>query len=499
MPSKRKQRYHEFEPSSVQKQFLNDTSKQVLLYGGFGGGKTRTMCEKLYKMNMKYPGNRALLTRSHFSDVKKSTVEQSLLEDVIPDSHIPEGGHNKSSHVIKHLTGEYGPNGEPIMSEIHYHGLGSQGTGSNDGLPRKVSGMQFGVIGVDEATETTESQYTQLIGRLRYTGRTVGDKKYRIPFRQMILSTNPAGKSHYLYRKFFDEGVGSKYHLRPHDNPGVPEDYVEQLEDNYSGVFYERYVAGKWVGTDDVVFDEYDSRKHEVDMGLLDSLGFTRSPIHQNMIVPPEDWDVYRGVDFGYPSPMVVQWWACPPQERTDETEEAGIRRGEGDLGPLVMFREFYQSETLVEDVADRIRDWSKDLSINQTFADPAQAQDRETLSRHGVSSTEAMKDVWNGIQAVKGEMSREYFDADIPGILFYEDARINAEDSNLKSDNKPTKTTQEIHKYEWKSNADKPKKRDDHGMDAMRYVVYTLAQNAMGPSRSEMEDWESLFNSGGF
>lgn len=487
--TRQRQRYHEFSPSDTQREFFADTGKQVLVYGGFGGGKTRTMCEKIYKLNMKYPGNRALICRSHFSDVKGSTIQQCLLEDVIPDDHIPDGGHNKSEHVIRHFTGEFGPAGEPILSEIHYHGLGSSGSGSNDGLPRKVSGMQFGTIGIDEATETTESQYVQLVGRLRYDGKTVGNKKYTVPFRQIIAATNPAGPNHYLHQKFFEDEVGSKYHLRPHDNPGIPDDYVQQLEENYSGVFYERYVLGNWVGTEEVVYDEFDRRKHEQNLGILKTIdeGWEYSEVHPNFISPPEDWEVYRSIDFGYPSPMVVQWWARPPNEMR-----------EGDIGPLVLFREFYQSETLVEDVAERIRIWSKDLDIIQTYADPAQASDRETLSRHGVSSTEARKDVWNGIQAVKSEMGREYYDGDIPGILFYEDALINPVDDALDDDNKPTCTIDEIGSYEWKDNdTDTPVKEDDHGMDAKRYCVYSLAQEGKNMSREEMEEWEQVFNNG--
>lgn len=491
--TRRKERYHDFTPTDTQQQFLNDTAKQVLLYGGFGGGKTLTLNEKIFALNLKYPGNRALICRSHFSDVKGSTIQQSLLEEVIPDSYIPEGGHNKSEHVIKHYTGEYGPNGEPILSEIHYHGLGSSGSGSNDGLPRKISGMEFGTIGIDEATETTEAQYTQLVGRLRYSGRTVGDRRYKIPFRQIIASTNPAGPNHYLYRKFFEDEVGTRYHLRPQDNPGTPDGYVEQLRENYSGVYYERYVEGRWVGTEDIVYDEFDNRTHVVDLDALVerwSDGWERSPHYPDMIRPPDEWEVYRAIDFGYPSPMCVQWWARPPEGGWSDSSER--------IGPLVMFREFYKSETLVEDVADKIAEWSKDLSVRQTFADPAQANDRETLRRHGVSSTEAEKDVWNGIQRVKSELGHTYGPDAVPGVCFRRDALVNPPDSELAGANKPTRTTEEIPGYEWRDGeGDTPRKRHDHGVDTMRYLIYSLAQRGPAPSREQMEEWEEMFNDG--
>jgi len=47
--------------SQAQKDFMNYTGKQALLYGGFGGGKTRTGNERGYLLNVKYPGNRGLI------------------------------------------------------------------------------------------------------------------------------------------------------------------------------------------------------------------------------------------------------------------------------------------------------------------------------------------------------------------------------------------------------------------------------------------------------
>ena len=417
--------------SPTQMDFMNYTGKQALLYGGFGGGKTRTGCERGYLLGMKYPGNRGLVVRSKSSDVKGSTIEQSMLEEVIPDSHIPDDpskGHNQTKRVIRHRTGKTSRFGEPIMSEIHYHGLDSTGSNSNDGLPRKISGMQFGWIFVDEATELSEQDWVQLLGRLRYDGKTVGDKKYTVPFRQIYGATNPAGPNHWLYEKFFSEEAEQDpdretFHLKAEDNPGVPQDYVDDMKSNYSGVYYERYVLGNWVGTSDAIYDDFDRREHVRDLSGLQKLdeNWSLSSLDGiNHPVPPENWKVFRGIDFGYPSPLVVTWWARSPD------------------GMYVMFREFYQSKTLVEEAAEYIKRFSEDLSVDQTFADPAQASDRETLQRNGVSSSKAKKDVWNGIQEVKGILSKDK-------LYFYEDALIHQPDQNLDGDNKPNRTVDEI------------------------------------------------------
>ena len=472
--------------SEEQLKFMNYTGKQALLYGGFGGGKTRTGNERGYLLNQKYPGNRGLIVRSKSSDVKGSTIEQSLLEEVIPDSHVPDDpsrGHNQTKRVIRHRTGTTTRFGEPVMSEIHYHGLDSAGSNSNDGLPRKISGMQFGWIFVDEATELSEQDWVQLLGRLRYDGKVVGDKKYTVPFRQIFGATNPAGPNHWLYQKFFsDEAKQDKnratFHLKAEDNPGVPDDYVQDMRENYSGVYYERYVLGNWVGTSDAIYDEFDRREHVKDLKGLRELddGWEMSPLDGiNHPRPPEDWNVYRSVDFGYPSPMVVQWWARSPQDE------------------FVLFREFYQSGTLVEEAAEHIKRFSEDLDISQTFADPAQASDRETLQRNGVSSSKAKKDVWNGIQEVKGCFKDGK-------LFFYDDSLVHPPDKDLDGDKKPFRTVDEIPGYEWKgSSDDKPRKKDDHGCDSMRYCIYSVMGQGGGISEDFMEEMEEMFNGGGF
>lgn len=444
---------------------------------------TRACLEKVYRLNLKYPGNRALIVRSNFSDVKSSTVQQKLLEEVIPESHYSDDMHNKTEHVIEHYTGLKDDYGRPVTSEIRYEGLDSKGSRSNDGLPRRISGMEFGTIFIDEATETTESDYVQLIGRLRYQGTERAGKRYSVPLRQLIAATNPADRSHYLYDRFWERNDDNrqKYHLKAADNPGVDDQYVQQMKDNYQGVFYERYVEGKWVGTDDVIFENFDRRNYVVGLNRLTDLadGWTRSNFSPlaSQITPPDEWSIYRAIDFGYPSPTTCQWWAVSPEQN-----EQGQQR-------YVLFRELYQSEMLIDDVADMIKQYSQDLDVETTFADPAQSDNRETLRRKGITSRAANKDVWNGIQETKAKMGGRI--DDVPQLLFCEDSLIHRPDEELSDANKPARVIDEFSAYEWKEGSDQPKKTDDHGIDSMRYLIYSLADGS-GPSFDDMRDLAS-------
>lgn len=475
----------EFDPTPTQEKFMKCTDKQVLLSGSFGAGKTRVGCEKGFYLNLRFPGNRGLIVRDNFTDLRASTIEQTLIEEVIPESHLHN--HHKTKHKIKHFTEARGENGEPIMSEIHYHGLDE----SNDqDLPTKIGGQQYGWVFVDEGIEVTKGAWVQLLGRLRYSGKEKAGKRYEVPLRQIFTATNPASKAHWLYRWFFDEGKGTWFKMTARELsdhvPTVPDDYVKTMEDNYEGMYFDRYVKGEWVASQGLVYGEYDQDVHHRHYKTLPRAqdwtvqGFHEYGEYEHVrITPPDDWQVYRSIDFGYRNPFVCQYWAYWPDGQKH-----------------VMFREIYRTETLVEDLASEIKTLSSDVSIAKTFADPAQKEDRETLSRHGVETDEAKKDVSAGIQEVKSLLSKD--DNNDVDMMFLKGALAHKPDPDIDESNDPISTIEEIVDYQWKDGKDEPEDGNDHGMDTLRYYAHTISQQTQ-VSRDEMERLEEIFNSGVF
>lgn len=492
--AKQKVRELSFEPLPTQEEFMLSTADQVLLSGAFGAGKSRIGCEKGYYLNLMYPGNRGLIVRKSLKDVKGSTINQTLLPEVIPRSHIPDKvtvkdrkvkGHTKRENIIRHYTGTTDPNGDPVLSEIYYYGIEGGRNARDDDLPEKIGSTAFGWIFVDEGTELERGEWNQLYGRLRYKGKRQGGKLYGVPFRQIFTATNPDAPTHWMHEHFYDEGKGEYYEMNLHDNPHLPDQYVENLEQNLSGIYYERYVEGNWVGAEGIVYSEFDPAKHVKDYESVpraEQWQYHGEEDYSNgeksiYVTPPPDWTIYRAIDFGYRNPFVCQYWAQSPDDE------------------WVLFREIYQSEKLVEDLANRILALTPDgRKVGRTVADH-DAEQADVLKRHGVETMPAKKDVEGGIQSVKSVLKPN--DKGQPSLYFMRGARAHKPDQQLKLNDRPLKTLDEVYGYEWEDDdEEEPAKEDDHGMDAMRYLIHTVTG---GPAMTteEMEEWEKAINEG--
>lgn len=234
-----------------------------------------------------------------------------------------------------------------------------------------------------------------------------------------------------------------------------------------SGHMRERFFEGKWVGAEGLIYTEYRAERN-----LIDSF-----PI-------PKDWTRYIAIDFGYNNPFVCQWWA------------------EDNDGRLYLYRELYGTNTPVEDWAHEIYELSREETFKSIVCDH-DLEDRATLERHmGHAFEECIggreKDFWKvptkrtptvgadkerksvlaGIQQVQSRLKPAGDGR--PRLFFMRNALVRP-DELLLAAKKPTCTTDEIDAYIWDEIhsgrlgdrvLDMPRKENDHGMDAMRYIV---------------------------
>lgn len=409
-----------YRPFGAARDLLFNRSDEVLLSGPAGTGKSRACLEKLHLCAEKYPGCRILIlrkTRVSLTDTGLVTFESH----VVPERHpILEGPTRATRRAYTY------PNG----SEIVLGGMDS---------PIKVMSSEYDISYVQEATELDEGEWESITTRLR---------NGKVPYQQLVADCNPGPRTHWLKRRC-DAGSTVMLHSRHEDNPRLydadkgtwtpeGEAYIARL-DRLSGSRYERLRKGLWVSAEGLVYEDYDANIHLVDRFDV-----------------PGDWKRYLVIDFGYTNPFVAQWWAEDPD------------------GRLVLYREIYHTQRLVEDHAREIKRLSQGEPKYDSVICDHDAEGRATLERHlGVKTTAATKSLSPGIQAVQTRL-RPAGDKK-PRLTIMRDSLVRR-DQDLFEAKKPCSTAEEFEGYVWsdKSRKEEPVKEDDHGCLVAETLVTT-------------------------
>ncbi len=152
---------------------------------------------------------------------------------------------------------------------------------SSNGDEKKVQGDSFAYVYSDELTTHTPLFFDMLKSRL--------DKGYSI----CDFTCNPENSNHWV-KKFIDDENIDKHitNFCIDDNPFLDKTFVDNLKKEYEGtVFYDRYILGKWVNAEGIVFPMFANSL------LKDNSNYNRYML--------EDINNYRythiciGVDFG--------------------------------------------------------------------------------------------------------------------------------------------------------------------------------------------------------
>lgn len=115
----------------------------------------------------------------------------------------------------------------------------------------KIRGMTLQGVLCDELTLFTEDFFTMLLSRLSMPGA------------KLFGTTNPDHPNHWLMRKYLrrkDELDMLVVQFLIDDNIALDREYVEQLKREYTGVYYDRFILGKWVAAEGVVYGQFADR-----------------------------------------------------------------------------------------------------------------------------------------------------------------------------------------------------------------------------------------------
>lgn len=424
-----------FRPYGVALDLMLSREPEILIEGPAGTGKSRVALEKLHLVAQNYPGMRGLIarkTRKSITQSTKVTFESKVLTE----------------HERPHFHG---------MDQEYRYSNGSRiiVAGLND--PERIKSSEYDFIYVNEGTEATAEEYEIL---------TTRNRNGVMPYQQIVVDANPDAPKHWLNQRA-ERGAMLRLLSKHEDNPSITPEYLAKL-DLLTGVRYKRLRLGLWVAAEGMVFEEWDHSRHVIPPFAI-----------------PAKWRRFISVDFGYTNPFVAQWWAQNPFD-----------------GSLVMYREIYHTKRMVQDHAHQMFALSSRESIESVITDH-DAEDRATLEAHwhrsdecgakynsqsSIPTTAADKEVSTGIEAVKARLL-------VDGVAVMADCLVEL-DEDLKDSGRPTCTVDEVDGYIWKEqdseklgliHHEEPLKKDDHGMDSLRYLVKHV-------DSGRAEAWSSLF-----
>jgi len=402
-----------YRPRGAARALFHAQAREVLIAGPAGTGKSLAALWKLHFCATRVPGLRALIVRKTRASLTESVLV-TLERSVLPPAHPARGGAWRGNRHAYHY-----PNGSTLA------------LGGMD-LASRVMSSEYDLIYVPEAVELSEEDWETLATRLRHGA---------LPYQQLIGDTNPAYPTHWLKRRC-DAGRTLLLESRHEDNPAVTAAYLAAL-DALTGPRKDRLRHGRWVAAEGLVYDGWDAALHVVG----------RFPV-------PASWPRYWAVDFGFVNPFVWQEWAADPD------------------GRLYLVREIYHTGRLVEDHARRILQLTAGGPPPRAIVCDHDAEGRATLERHlRRATTPAPKEISPGLQAVAGRLRPA---GDGRPRLFLLRGALDERDPALDAAKKPCSTAEEFDSYLWdtrtgRKQGEVPLDRDNHSMDAARYVVFFL------------------------
>ena len=112
----------------------------------------------------------------------------------------------------------------------------------------KIRGLTLQGAYCDELTQFPQDFFAMLLSRLR------------LPGAKLIATTNPDTPRHWLKTDYIDRAaeldfLDAKFLID--DNTTLPQEYVESIKREYVGVYYDRFILGKWVIAEGLIYRDF--------------------------------------------------------------------------------------------------------------------------------------------------------------------------------------------------------------------------------------------------
>jgi len=319
------------------RELFRTKSREVLLAGPAGTGKSRACLEKLNLIAMQRPIRAAIVrkTRKSLTQSAMATFENKVLPQ--PNNVQFHDGDQEYRY----------PSGARIMV-----------AGMDDA--EKIGSTEFDVVYVQEATELEEDDWGMLLRGLRNNV---------LSYQQLMADCNPSSPSHWLKVRC-DEGHCTLLESSHKDNPTLwnardkcwtplGADYIAGLE-SLSGYLKQRLLLGMWVAAEGMYFTEWNPSLHCVEPFEI-----------------PAEWPRWLSVDYGFAAPFCCLWFAREPESRR-----------------IYVYREAYAAGLRDEQQADLIVQRSESEPLQLRILDPSMFNPRTEQMRPSIAAVYAMHGV---------------------------------------------------------------------------------------------------------
>ena len=422
------------EMTPTQQRWINDTTRELLIEGSAGSGKTIFACYKVIFYALQNSDASIYIYRKTLPSLKRTSWKE--IRNILHDLKIPYE-ENKSEGVISFQNN----------SKLYF--------GALDELS-KVRSINADMIYIEQAEELNSPEfYIELMLRL---GRGEASKRQG-GFSQMLLVVQPESEEHWIYKRYHEftdatneyerrkqEALaeGKEYpsyeeilsniqkrrksaHFHYSENLKLPKfqrDYYDNLK-NEDYELWLRYSAGQWGKLTDVIYPNYDT------------------------VVVRDNFDFYSfGADFGFnnPSCFLLLGWYDSEAYVLDEVYEQKLLNSE-----------------LIQKCTDMLfKHKLLPEHLNIGYGDSAEPDRIEEFVQNGYPMEKGIKDVKAKISTTK--------------------------QTKLHIHPRCVNTIREIKGYKYRKNRDgvtldEPVKVNDHAMDALAYAVYGV-RGSLSPNR---------------
>lgn len=279
----------------------------------------------------------------------------------------------------------------------------------------------------------------------------------------LLLTTTPRGMN-WVHEEFIKKNAEhpdySVIKAVTTENPYISFEDVEQLRSQYAQNFAQQELNAEFVAMDGLVYSGFDFNRH----------------VLKNITAVPQGAEIIAGIDAGFKDPFVCLW-VMKHKDR------------------FYVVDEYYATMRTMESHAFSLKaNWLAN-QVTRRWMDPSAAQESADLNAQGVASFPAKNDIRGGINSVARliEMDRLFVGQNCVNLL------------------------REISMYHYKDSTSRnagevPVDKDNHCMDALRYVIYSedgyqqshpfIVQNDNGiislhgtKSPQSLDDWIAIRN----